>query len=457
MTPDKIIVTDKMIDIFNDEHRFILFEGPAGTGKSFTSTLKLFFKIFDSPPEKTQYVIAALSLSAAEKLFVHDESSFTYIFSNVCSYNRSGTGGAHIKIQGKYGEKKVYLAGFDTKKAWRRILGQNLSGIYIDEISIADPDFIREAFVRAYRLNGFLYATTNGSTPDDIFYTDFFDKAIIDEKYIHEVPDATIQYMIKCEKKDPDFKYYYIGFKDNPRMTKKQIEELYNSFPEDSFYYNSKIIGTRGFMEGLIFAEYMSQDKNMISFKDVHPNTATSKYVFHKYTLGIDIGAENYSVFTLNGFTQGFKEHVVVDYVKINHAGTDEIWNAFNKWYQPYDYYINTRMHGAFIDYGGGGAIVKISIHDRLKKEYNIKITNTWKYSIRERCDAGIKLFHQGRFLFTEKTKDIYDAFTKAAYNENNKIKEGKEIRQFKSDIHKDFVDATEYGQSPFMLQMIAK
>jgi hypothetical protein len=86
--------------------------------------------------------------------------------------------------------------------------------------------------------------------------------------------------------------------------------------------------------------------------------------------------AEDYTVFTLNGFTQGYREHVVIDYIKINHAGTDEIWNTFKKWYEPYDFYINTRMHGAFIDYAGGGAIVKISIHDKLKKEYDIKIVN---------------------------------------------------------------------------------
>ena len=116
-------------------------------------------------------------------MFIDDNSSFFKIFEELCEY-KSGRK-PHIIIKGKHSIKKVYLGGFATKKDYQKILGLNLYGIHIEEISIANDEFIKEAFTRVSRLSSepWLFATTNGGLPNQMFYKDFFDRSYIDERY----------------------------------------------------------------------------------------------------------------------------------------------------------------------------------------------------------------------------------------------------------------------------------
>jgi hypothetical protein len=77
------------------------------------------------------------------------------------------------------------------------------------------------------------------------------------------------------------------------------------------------IEGGRGVREGAIFAEYMTYEKNMIPFDDI-----LKKYQIVKYTIGVDVGSADFTVFTLLGFTSGYRECIVIDKLEINKVGT---------------------------------------------------------------------------------------------------------------------------------------
>lgn len=80
--------------------------------------------------------------------------------------------------------------------------------------------------------------------------------------------------------------------------------------------------------EGVIFAPYMTRAKNIVKFSELVQD-GTSKYTFIRYTIGIDVGSTDYTIFSLIGYTNNYKEAIVLDWFKINKAGTDEIYEKF--------------------------------------------------------------------------------------------------------------------------------
>ena len=45
-------------------------------------------------------------------------------------------------------DKKIYVLGYADKARWKKALGGQYGCLYIDEINIADMDFVREASMR---------------------------------------------------------------------------------------------------------------------------------------------------------------------------------------------------------------------------------------------------------------------------------------------------------------------
>lgn len=418
-----------------------------GSGKSFDLGLKFFFDVFDAPKEKKQFVIAASSVTVAEKMFIQTDSSFFNIFNIVCEHYSQGVGGNRIMILTPTGEKIVYLVGYDDKSRFKQILGLGIHGFLVEEIHTASDEFIREMFTRVYRDNGFLYTSSNGGLPDLIVYKDYLNKARPNEKYEHEVPASTMGQLLQKDH-DLDFEFWFYKFEDNPKLKDEQIIKMYQSHPVGSFEYNSKILGIRGYVEGMIYAKYID-GKNLLKFNDVYRNP-NSEYQFTKYTIGIDVGSTDFTVFTLVGFTRFHKEAVLLDKVEINKVGVQEIWDTFTKWYDKYYNEIGHKVHGAFID--NAAQIVKSSLAPLMMSRYGMQIADSYKYTIKERVDWGIRFIHQGRLLFTEYTKDTYDAFNNTLYKKNL---HDTDIRDFPKHIYKDRIDSAEYGITPFIKEML--
>jgi hypothetical protein len=379
-------------------------------------------------------------------MFIQNETSFFNLFKPICNYVRAGEGGARIKVSMGAGrkDKTIYLVGYDNKKRWRSILGLTIHGFNIEEINIADDEFISEAFIRVFRNGGFMYATCNGGDPDTPVYVDYMNKGRPLEKYAQQVPKETWEELNRSEPSE-SFRYYFFTFDDNPTMTIEQRTNLINNTPKDSYQWKTKIIGIRGIREGVIYAEYMSRDKNIIDvdfLKDDEANAFFKQYGIEDMTLGQDVGGTDNNVITLNLFTRDHAHHIVMDFIEFNEANHDEIWDNFVKWFMPYYEKYSEYIKGDFIDHAA--KIMRLTMDARLRQHFGLRCYKAYKYTIKDRCDWGVTQLDQGRLVFTTKCEPIYQAFSKAFYDNSSKT----DIRDFPKHIYKDRVDSVEYGQA---------
>ena len=79
-------------------------------------------------------------------------------------------------------------------------------------------------------------------------------------------------------------------------------------------------------------------------------------------------------------FTRGYREYIVVDMLEFNDANHDEIWQKFSEWFKPYWEKYSMFMKGVFID--SAAKIMRLTMDDRLKRYFNMRCYNAYKYTI---------------------------------------------------------------------------
>ena len=453
MTLDDVLLLEKQIDLIKDRSQVIFAEGTTNAGKSFIVGIAFIMRILSEDDTRTQFVLAGESVPVLERMFIQNEASFYNIFKPICEYTRAGQGGARIVIEmgNDRPDKTIYLVGYDNKKRWRSILGLTIHGFNIEEINIADDEFVSEAFIRTFRNGGWMYATCNGGDPDLIVYTDYMNKGRPLDKWASQIPKETWEELNRSQP-DMAFRYYFFSFDDNPTMTQKQRTALINNTPKNSYQWKTKIVGIRGIREGVIYAEYMTRERNIIDLDLLSDDPKALDYLqprgIELMTLGQDVGGTDNNVIVLKLFTRNYYEVIDIDFIEFNDVSFDGIWERFNKWFKPYWEKYSIYFKGDFID--SAAKIVKLSMDAKLKTEYGLRCYGAYKYTIKERCDYGQRLLLQGRKKFTKKTEPIYESFSKAFYVNTSKT----DIRDFPKHLHKDRVDASEYGEANYIKQM---
>lgn len=445
MTLDDVILKDKHRDLIKDRSQVIFCEGVTNASKSFIIGIAFILRILTEPENRTQFVLAGVSVPVLERMFIQNESSFYNIFRPICEYTAAGEGGARIVVNGK---KVIYLVGYDNKKRWQSILGLTIHGFNIEEINIADDEFVSEAFIRTFRNGGWMYASCNGGDPDIPVYTDYMNKGRPLERWAYQIPKETWK-ELESQQPDPAFRYYFFTFDDNPTMGAKEIDSLMSNTPKNSYQWKTKILGIRGIREGAIYADYMDKAKNIVKLDML---TGDMDYLAPRgielITVGQDVGGTDNNVFTLNVFTRNYREHIVVDMLEFNDANHDEIWNKFAEWFRPYYEKYSMYIKGVFID--SAAKIMRLTMDDRLKRYFNLRCYNAYKYTIVQRVDVGVSFVDQARLLFTHRTVRCYESFAKAFYDKSSKT----EVRAFPIHIHKDRVDSIEYGHANYLAKM---
>lgn len=403
MKASDIRLNDKALKFLQDNSRFILNAGSTGTGKTFLTGIKTFLRVFNAPQNQSMFAIVAESQTTAEKMFVDDDASFVNLFAPLCDFK----GGAkpHIQVSTPTGVKRIYLGGYGTARDWKKILGLNLSGLHIEEISIAHDDFIREAFVRANRkgANGWIHATTNGGIPEQIFYTEFWNKGVFDKDLNQNIPLGEMEAMTFT---DANFKYWYWGFEDSVTLSQDDIDYLYSLFPVGSFYYNSKILGVRGYVEGMLYARlindiYIDKDNqagNNVRLKDM------KLHAIQELIVGVDLGSGSDETaartsFVLVGFTKDYQRAVVIDRGRVSgDFDYNDIVNEFWEWLRPYFSVFGHRVGEIRIDNADPLFIRTL----RNNNVYNISILGSIKDTIALRVALKQQLLLQHRLLFTD-------------------------------------------------------
>lgn len=452
MKANDIKLNDKGLALLRDTSRFILVSGPTGTGKTFLTGIKTFLRVFNAPPNETQFAIVAESQTTAEKMFVDDKSSFYQIFGDVCDFK--GGRKPHIEVRSPTGIKQIYLGGYGTKRDYEKILGLNLSGLHIEEVTIAHDDFIRESFVRALRLgSGWVHGTTNGGIPEQIVYTEFWNKSFYDKRYNTNMP---IQEVEALKESDKNFKFWYWGFDDSTTLTEKNIKDLYNSFPVGSFYYNSKILGIRGYVEGMLYARllndtYINKDNaraNNVRIRDMNILS------IRELIIGVDIGSGTgkdqaaRTVFTIVGYTRNYQRAVVIDSdIAKGEVDYNDIVRQFWAFANPYWSIWRHTITEIRVDSADALFIRTL----RNNNPYNIMVAGSIKDTIPLRVQLKQQLLHQHRLLFSD-TKG-----SQMLKYELAKIKsDGKDGHIDDNTLAIDMSDSLDYALTPRKHQLMS-
>ena len=96
MTLDDVILKDKHRDLIKDRSQVIFCEGVTNASKSFIIGIAFILRILTEPENRTQFVLAGVSVPVLERMFIQNESSFYNIFRPICEYTAAGEGGARI-------------------------------------------------------------------------------------------------------------------------------------------------------------------------------------------------------------------------------------------------------------------------------------------------------------------------------------------------------------------------
>lgn len=281
-------------------------EGTTYAGKTTVGVVKFMLKVAQS--DKKQHIISGLDLGTIEKNIITKDLGILDVFGDLVQYNASGKGEnrlPHVMYQTPKGDKVIYILGYNDRARWKKALGSQSGCILIDEINVADMDYVREASIRC----DYLMATLNPDDPNLPIYTEYINHSRPVKKWADDTPSPIIAELQKQEPK-PGWVHWFFSFKDNAGATEEKIEQIMSMSPVGTKLYKNKILGLRGRHTGLVFN--LDEKKSVISERwlldRVNPDyKGDDKMKFILFTAGVDTSYSRKSddriVFNFGGIT----------------------------------------------------------------------------------------------------------------------------------------------------------
>lgn len=234
-------------------------EGQTAAGKTTVGVIKFILMCVRSP--KKQHAICGLDIGTIEKNIINKDLGILDYFGDEVEYYSNGNKNdklPHLELKSSKGLKIVYVFGYNDTTKWKKALGGQLGCLYIDEINIADIDFIREAFMRAdYKM-----VTLNPDDPNLEVYGEYINHSRPIDEWAKDVPE---EMMIQLESRKCYAKWvhWFFTMNDNAALSDEKKRIIVQSVPVGSKLYKNKILGLRGRSEGLVFPKF-SRERNVI-------------------------------------------------------------------------------------------------------------------------------------------------------------------------------------------------
>ena len=310
--------------VMADESQIIFLTGATGCSKSLVAGHKFADWLLNAPKENNQFYIICENIGTGVRNILQNVDSFYNLF-DFCreEYRASKEGGIQFTFHGLYGDKTVYLVGADNKTSWSKILGSNPDGLWLEELSVLHIDCIREAMGRALSRKCKLIATTNGGLPTQEFYTEFVNHAKV--MFKDTVPAIELAEM---KEDKPYMHYYHFNMEDDaPHLTGDEKEKLKELYPQGSFYYYSKILGCRGFVQGAAYARLMDKTKHLIPFEMIELSN------LQEIDLFVDVGSNKNpedqtkasTIATLIGYSKNCQRIIILECWVVPATSHDDI------------------------------------------------------------------------------------------------------------------------------------
>lgn len=276
------------------------------------------------------HVIAGADIGTVEKNIINPERGILKQFEYITEYYPGGRGKIrlpHIEYDTGKGMKIIYICGYDNKKRWQKVLGSQVGCVYIDEVNIADMEFLREITHRCK----YMMTTSNPDAPDKEVYKEFINRSRPLKRYIKDYPQELLEEL----KEEPveGYIHWYFTFNDNAALTKEEIQEKIDAVPKGTKMYKNKIQGLRGKATGLVFCNF-SHKRHLIGREEAKqyrkgekPGKGLQKEWFETFTAGLDTAYSAISPDTIAMSFVGITNLgrcIVLDERVYNNAGLDK-------------------------------------------------------------------------------------------------------------------------------------
>lgn len=274
-------------------------EGTTAAGKTTVGIPKFMLRVAMS--DKKSHVLAGADIGTVEKNIINSELGILAQFDGVAEYHPSGKGKIrlpHIEYHTPKGEKVIYVCGYDNKNRWKKVLGSQVGCVFIDEVNIADMEFLREITHRC----DYMMTTSNPDDPSLEVYKEFINKSRPLKRYLKDYPKELLD-----ELNEPAVKgwiHWYFTFYDNASLTPEAIQKKIDAVPVGTKMYKNKIQGLRGRATGLVFSNF-DKKKHVINYIDFKDYMKKNNLKFKRFSCGVDTAYSEDSPDTISFVFQG--------------------------------------------------------------------------------------------------------------------------------------------------------
>lgn len=314
---ESLILSPKYKDFLKYKAPVEFLEGTTAAGKTTVGIVKFMFKVADSA--KKIHIISGLDTGTIEKNIINKDLGILDVFGELVEYNPSGKGEysmPHLIYHTSSGDKVVYILGYDNKARWKKALGGQYGCLYIDEINIADMEYIREASMRC----DYLMATLNPDDPSLPVYEEYINHARPTDRYANDAPPDLLN-MLNAEPKS-GWVWWYFSFDHNAGLPQAKKEQIISMVPPGTKLYKNKILGLRGRATGLVFSNF-DRSRHTVNRNQLLQAAFDKKIRFVQFSAGLDTAYSSKSPDTISMIFQGITQDrklIVLDERVYNNA-----------------------------------------------------------------------------------------------------------------------------------------
>lgn len=442
---ENLILSPKYKDFLKYKAPVEFLEGTTAAGKTTVGIVKFMFKVADSA--KKIHIISGLDTGTIEKNIINKDLGILDVFGKLVEYNPSGKGEysmPHLIYHTPSGDKVVYILGYDNKARWKKALGGQYGCLYIDEINIADMEYIREASMRC----DYLMATLNPDDPSLPVYEEYINHARPVAKYGNDAPPDLLN-MLNAEPKS-GWVWWYFSFDHNAGLPQAKKEQIISMVPSGTKLYKNKILGLRGRATGLVFSNF-DRSKHIVNRNQLLQAAFDKKIRFAQFSAGLDTAYSSKSPDTISMIFQGITQDrkiIVLDERVYNNADisnpiapSDTVWNFIDFLERNREVWGFARQ--VYIDSADQATITELKKYKRQNPcLYNFN--GAWKKTkIIDRINMQLGWLHTGDYLVCDTCRvhiSELEAYSWAQDKDNEP-----------EDRNDHTINASQYGFLPYV------
>lgn len=279
--------SDKYDDFVTTPAEVDFLEGTTASGKTTVGLFKFMLEVADSPQK--HHIIAALDKGTLEKNIIDKDHGILEEWGALCTYYGNGRGNItlpHLVFKTPNGTKTIFCLGYDDRTRWKKALGGQYGCLFIDEINVADIEFVREAIMRS----DYVMATLNPDDPALPVYGEFINRSRPVDKWRDDTPPELLTMLNSPHTRG--WLHWYFNFDDNIALSDEKKARIKRNVPEGTKLWKNKIQGLRGRSTGLVFSNF--------SPDNVKKRDEAKGKQFKRFSLGVDTAYSQKSADTIS-------------------------------------------------------------------------------------------------------------------------------------------------------------